>query len=616
MNQKAMIGKCIMGRYEVLERIGGGGMGVVWKANDKVLDRYVALKVLRSEMSEDEDFVRRFRREAKAAASLSHPNIVSIYDVGEDQGLHFIVMELVEGETLRDKLTRQGKLEAEEALDIAGQICLGLSHAHANQIIHRDIKPQNILMTTLGHVKVADFGIARALGGVSNTSTNVVVGSASYLSPEQARNGVVSARSDLYSLGVVLYEMITGKPPFTGDSPVSVALQHVEARVPAVRDRNPEIPVEIENLIAKALAKSPDMRFESADEMLKSIRQLRLSLFQRTETEFAAKGDEQLPKRKKPKTRVSTAVKIFAAFIIIGLAAVAYGIYAFNKWMAVPLVEVPDVVGKPQIEAQALIRGKGLIPQLSAEKYDSNYPANTVISQSPLGGEMVKKGREIYYVLSRGESFAEVPDVRSKTVREAQLELENRELQLGNVDNVFHPTIPKDHVIGQNPREGTSVSLGTRVDLIVSLGQEPETAVVPRLIGLPSVDKARALLEENLLELGEVSQVPGQLPYGTIISQNPEEGTEVSIRSRVAVAISLGSQAPVHSHEAEIKVPNKNKLVNVRVVVMDLDGEVVRHDRNENPGDTVTVSFQYKGNVAILRIYFDGELSREELVEP
>lgn len=611
-----MIGKCIMGRYEILERIGGGGMGVVWKANDKVLDRYVTLKVLRPEMSEDEDFVRRFRREAKAAASLSHPNIVSIYDVGEDQGLYFIVMELVEGETLRDKLTRQGKLEVEEALNIAGQICLGLSHAHTNQIIHRDIKPQNILITTLGHVKVADFGIARALGGVSNTSTNVVVGSASYLSPEQARNGVVSARSNLYSLGVVLYEMLTGKPPFTGDSPVSVALQHVEAKVPAVRDKNPEIPVEIENLIAKALAKSPDMRFQSADEMLKSIRQLRLSLFQRTETEFAAKGDERLARRKKPKARVSTAVKIFAVFVIIGLAAAAYGIYAFNKWMAVPLVEVPDVVGKPQIEAQALIREKGLIPQLSAEKYDSNYPANTVISQSPLGGEMVKKGREIYYVLSRGESFAEVPDVRSKTVREAQLELENRQLQLGNVDNVFHPTVPKDNVIGQNPREGTSVSLGTRVDLIVSLGQEPETAVVPRLIGLPSLDKARALLEENLLELGEVSQISGQLPYGTIISQNPEEGTEVPIRTRVAVAISLGSQEPVHSHTVKIKVPNKANPVNVRVVVMDLDGELVRHDRNESPGDNINVSFQYKGNVAIMKIYFDGELAREEIVKP
>ena len=197
-----MIGRKILGRYKIVERIGGGGMGVVWKANDLILDRHVALKILRPEMSEDEDFVLRFRREAKAAASLSHPNIVSIYDVGEDQGLHFIVMELVEGETLRDKLNREGRLEPEEALNIAAQICLGLAHAHNNNIIHRDIKPQNILLTELGHVKVADFGIARALGVVSTTSTDLVVGSASYLSPEQARNGQVSARSDLYSLGL------------------------------------------------------------------------------------------------------------------------------------------------------------------------------------------------------------------------------------------------------------------------------------------------------------------------------------------------------------------------------------------------------------------------------
>lgn len=615
MNRNAMIGRSIIGRYEILERIGGGGMGVVWKANDRILDRHVALKVLRPEMSEDEDFVRRFRREAKAAASLSHPNIVSIYDVGEDQGLYFIVMELVEGETLREKLVRQGKLEIGEALNIAGQICLGLSHAHTNKIIHRDIKPQNILITSLGHVKVADFGIARALGGVSNTSTNVVVGSASYLSPEQARNGVVSTRSDLYSLGVVLYEMIAGKPPFTGDSPVAVALQHVEARVPALREKNPDIPVELENLIAKALSKNPEQRFQSADEMLKSIRQLSLSLFQGTEHGFAAKGDAGVARRRKQKQRVSTAVKVLAIFVLLGLSLAAYGIYAFNKWMAVPIVEVPDIVGETQIEAQRLLREKGLIPQLSAEKYDREYPANTVISQSPLGGERVKKGREVYYVLSRGESFAEVPDVRGKGFREAQLELENRQLQLGNVDRMGHPTVPKDHVIGQNPREGTSVPIGTRVDLSVSKGADSEDAVVPKLVGL-LLEDAQALLHENLLELGEVNQVQGQLPYGTVVSQDPEQGAEVPVRTRVTVVISLGSQEPVHSHTMTFKVPDKGKPVNAKVVVVDLDGENVRHDRNENPGETVTISFQYKGNVAIVKLYFDGEIVDESIVKP
>jgi len=219
-----MVGRMIAGRYEIVEKIGSGGMGVVWKAKDKILDRHVALKILRPEMSEDQAFVQRFRQEAKAAASLSHSNIVNIYDVGQDRGLHYIVMELVEGQTLRDKLNEAGRLSVDEAVNIAIQICLGLAHAHACGIIHRDIKPQNILITNTGQVKVADFGIARALGSASNTGKSIVVGSASYLSPEQVTNQAVTAASDLYSLGVVLYEMVTGELPYTGDTPIAVAI--------------------------------------------------------------------------------------------------------------------------------------------------------------------------------------------------------------------------------------------------------------------------------------------------------------------------------------------------------------------------------------------------------
>lgn len=610
-----MIGRSILGRYKILQRLGGGGMGIVWKANDLVLDRCVALKILRPEMSEDDDFVWRFRREAKAAASLSHPNIVNIYDVGEDQGLYFIVMELVEGETLRDKLTREGKLEPNEALRIAEQICLGLSHAHKNKIIHRDIKPQNILLTESGDVKVADFGIARALGGVSTTSTNVIVGSALYLSPEQARNGLVTARSDLYSLGVVLYEMITGNPPFSGDSPVAVALQHLDAEVPAIGEEGGKVSHELENLIAKALAKSADDRFQSADEMLESIRQCMSSALEKPRPQFAVKGDEAVSKRTRRKPQPSTAVKVLAVFLILGAAIAGYGIYAFKKWMAVPTVEVPDVVGKPHIEAQTLLREKGFVPQLAAEKYDRDYPANTVISQSPLGGEKAKKGRVVYYTLSLGESYEEVPNVREMSLREAQLELENCRLQLGNVDHISHPTISKGHVIGQNPREGTSVSIGTRVDLIVSKGPEVETVEVPGILGI-SQEQAQAILNEHLLDLGEVRQVPSQEPAGTVISQDPEEGVEVPVRTKVDIAVSQGVEQPLHSYTAKIEVPDKGKPVNVKVIVTDLDGETVRHNRSENPGETITVSFLYKGNVAILKVYFDGELVSESLVKP
>ncbi len=566
MDSKHMIGRKILGRYKIVERLGGGGMGVVWRANDLVLDRHVALKVLRPEMSEDDDFVQRFRREAKAAASLSHPNVVSIYDVGEDQGLHFIVMELVEGETLRDKLNREGRLDPAEALDIAAQICRGLAHAHNNQIIHRDIKPQNILLTDLGHAKV-------------------------------------------------LYEMITGKLPFTGDTPVAVALQHVEARVPSVREAVPDIHEEIEKLITKALAKDPSERFQSAEEMLQAIRRCRSALLYRTEPEFSAKGDEAMGRRSRRKQSSSTAVKLLIAFILVGLAIGGYAIYSFYQWMAVPIVEVPDIVGMPHIQAQAALREKGLVPRLSAEKYDKNFPAGTVISQSPLGGEKVKVGREIYYTLSKGEEYVEVPDVRRLTLREAQLELENHQLQLGNVDQISDPTVPKDHVISQNPREGTSVSIGTRVDLVVSKGAEPETAIVPDLLGLTEA-QAAAVLADNLLDLGEVTGAPSQAPTGTVIAQIPQAGEEVPVRTKVDITVSMGTQGGVHSHTLKIEVPDKGRPVHVRLTVTDLDGESVRHNRNEAPGDTLTISFQYKGEFAIIKVYFDGELADQRRIVP
>ena len=616
MTLKDLPGKKILNRYEVRERIGGGGMSVVWKAYDLVLDRNVALKVLRPEMSEDEDFIRRFRREAKAAASLSHPNIVNIYDVGEDQGLYFIVMELVEGETLRDRLKREKRLELKEALNIAAQICEGLSHAHANRIIHRDIKPQNILITKQGHVKVADFGIARALGGVSTTSTGVVVGSAPYLSPEQAKNGVVSARSDLYSLGVVLYEMLSGSPPFAGESPVAVALQHLEAEIPSLREKNPDIPPAVDALVRKAMAKMPEDRFQSADEMLKAIRQIQSSYAASSEEIPDPGGDEALPRGRKQKRGLSLAAKILLGFLVAALGIAGYAVYLFNKWMAVPIVEVPNIVGKTQMEAQAILREKGLIPQIAAEQYDPNYPANVVISQSPMGGEKVKKGREVYYVLSKGEKFVTVPDVSGKTALEAQLEFQNVGLDIGNVGFEFHPTVPKDRVISQNPRAGTQVAIGTKVDVEISKGAQPETVKVPKVVGL-SKDDAEALLKSSLLDVGTVSQVPGQEPYGTVLQQAPAEGTEVPIRSKVDITISLGPEKPPNTYSFTVKVPDSGKpAVNVRVVVTDTAGERVVYDKNEKPGVEVPIRFEYKGSQAILKVYFDGVLASQATIRP
>ncbi|WP_040948595.1 Stk1 family PASTA domain-containing Ser/Thr kinase, partial [Gorillibacterium massiliense] len=266
-----MIGQTLSGRYEIIEIIGGGGMALVYRARDILLNRIVAVKVLRPQFVHDEEFIQRFRREGQSAAALSHPNIVSIYDVGQRGDIHFIVMEYVEGTTLNDLIKERAPLQVEEAVNIASQICDALDHAHSNQIIHRDIKPHNILIGRNGRVKVTDFGIARAGASSSITQTGSVVGSVHYFSPEHAKGTLAGAKSDLYSLGIVLYQMLTGKLPFSGESPVSVALKHLQENVPEPRKVNPLIPQSVENVILKAMRKNPDNRYQSAREMLADL---------------------------------------------------------------------------------------------------------------------------------------------------------------------------------------------------------------------------------------------------------------------------------------------------------------------------------------------------------
>ena len=266
-----MEGQRLGGRYQLESRVGGGGMAIVYKARDLILNRPVAVKVLRSQFCTDEDFVNRFRREAQAVASLSHPNVVGVYDVGQEGDTHYMVMEYIEGYTLKEVIIQRGALPVEEAVRIAEQICDALDHAHQNQIIHRDIKPHNIMIGKNGRVKVTDFGIARAVTSATITHTNAMLGSVHYFSPEQARGGITGEKSDLYSLGIVLYEMVTGELPFSGDSPISVALKHLQEPLPEPRTVNPAIPQSVENVIFKALVKDPFLRYSSAREMLEDL---------------------------------------------------------------------------------------------------------------------------------------------------------------------------------------------------------------------------------------------------------------------------------------------------------------------------------------------------------
>ncbi len=620
-------GRKVLNRYKILEKIGGGGMSVVWKAYDLVLDRNVALKILRPEMSEDEDFIRRFRREAQSVASLSHPNIVNIYDVGEDQGLYFIVMELIgEGETLRDYMKSKGRLPVGRALEIASEICEALAHAHGKRIIHRDIKPQNILLTAEGRAKVADFGIARALGSLSTTTRDMVVGSAPYISPEQARNGVATAKSDLYSLGVVLYEMLSGRQPFAGDSPVAVALQHVEADAPSLRENAPSIPPIVDELVRKAMAKDPLARFQTAEEMLSAIRNAQARLAEGPSREPASndspsgnQGDATVAKTKGKRKPLSLAVKLFLGLMAITLVAVAWAGFQFMEWFQNPEVEVPDVVGRSQVEGQRLLSNAGLVLKVAGEKYDDTAPAGTILSQSPLGGERAKSGRDVWVTISKGPDYAKVPDVRGKIFPlEVDVEFENAGVTRGDVEFVYHPSIPKDRVISQSVPGGLDVAKGTVIDLRVSQGAEPTTTTVPTLTGL-NVDVVEETLSEALLDLGVVlyQETPG-VPKGTVISQDPPAGTEVPLLSKVNV-IAAG-EPPVVKHTYTKTFHPKDILSGntpVRVIISVTDSvqrDMVVYDRTVLPTDgPQTVTFQWQGSIATVKTNVGGKISTETI---
>ena len=544
-----MIGKILGGRYELLEEVGKGGMAVVYKAKCLLLNRIVAVKVLRTELGENQEFLNRFNVEAQAAASLSNPNIVSVYDVGEENGIHYIVMEYVEGVPLKEYIKRMGRLSWQETVKIAIEICKGLAAAHAKNIIHRDIKPQNIIVTNTGAIKVADFGIARAATTSTMTAENDVLGSVYYFSPEQARGGFVDTRTDIYSLGVVMYEMLTGHVPYDGDSPVAIAMKHIENTPASITAADPSVPASVESIVFKAMQKDTSRRYQTITEMerdlVRVISDPRTSIYHETPDNDIEKTRKMAPvnipesrveeienkDEKSNKKTIILAIVTSLIFVSI-LSAIAISFLKLGG-SGKDKILVPLFVGMTIEEAEAKADSEGFGLEIAGYK-DSNEDEDVVLEQKPRENQVVtEKGSVVKITLSRkaDEKFA-LDDFKNKDANTVKSQLEKMGIKV-KIETQKNDNIDEGKIIKQSPQAGKKVSKGDTVTLYVSGNDEDEKQVpVPRLVGKTKA-QAEKLLKEAGLVLGKVSHSESDLEKDTVISQGltgfVNEGTKINI---------------------------------------------------------------------------------------
>lgn len=621
-----LINRTLDKRYTILERIGGGGMADVYRAHDKLLDRSVAVKVLRSQFTSDEEFVTRFRREAQAAARLSHPNIVNIYDVGCDEDIYYIVMEYISGETLKERIQRAGQLSIESAVRIALEIAEALENAHQNGLVHCDIKPHNILTTKAGRIKVTDFGIAKAVTSATMTHTGTIIGSVHYFSPEQAKGAAVGAKSDIYSLGVVMYEMLTGTVPFNGETPISIALKHLQEEPRPLRESNPDVPPLVEAIVLKAMAKEPDQRFNDISEMITDLR-LAQNYLRDDHTRRLSREDyptQVLPRITPPagegavKTQQPVAAKtrskawIWALTGLLMVAFVTGAFLAYGKFWSLNEVVVPSVVGKQVDSARNILTDKNLRVSV-VESFHDKIPAGQVISQNPEAGSTVKEQRTINLIVSKGGEITVVPDVRGLNRRDAELQIKNAGLTLGRIDEQFAPNTVADTVINQNPRPPAQVVKATTIDIVISKGPEPKKLALPDFRGSP-LSTVGSQLESLKLKQGKVTEaVSDKYPAGTIIDQNPQPSTEVSEGATVDFTVAKGTSGALKRAVVQVTVPEGPQRQPVQIVVTDTNGRRVVYDNNHKPGDKVEKTVEGTGTVRI-QVYINGVLLQEQTI--
>lgn len=553
-----MSSKLLLGRYEIIEKIGEGGMSVVYKAKDRLLNRYVAIKILRPEFIKDENFVENFRKESQAAAGLSHPNIVNVYDVGREGNIHFIVMELIDGKSLSQIIEEQGRLDYKDAINIAQQVASALSLAHKNQIIHRDVKPHNILITSSGIAKLADFGIARAVSKESIEEGNEkIMGSVHYFSPEQARGAYVDERSDIYSLGIVLFEMLTGKVPFDGDNPISIALMHVNDPIPSVTSIVKGIPPQLEKVIEKATNKYQSNRYKSADEMITDLDNIDFitkvmgsSIFAE-QIENKKKISEEEPKEetdikklveveeKKPIDKTKLFI-IIASIIVILAGVVGFGF--MNGWFGGKTgeVTVPNFEGMTLSEAMEKAEEVGLSIEEGEEVYSPDQEKGYITSQTPSSGSKVSEGKVIYVNVSLGKKEGVVPNLIDKDYKDVKKYLEQLGFELGVVVKVTS-TKPENTIISQSIEAGKSAERGTAIDVEISDGKGKEMKTVPFLIG-KNIDEAKAEILAAGFKVGNINyEESTEYEKNKVTGQQYIGGTELEEGSAINILVSKGT---------------------------------------------------------------------------
>ncbi|WP_187296198.1 Stk1 family PASTA domain-containing Ser/Thr kinase [Tepidibacter mesophilus] len=628
--------KMLNNRYEILDKIGDGGMAFVYKARCTILNRVVAIKVLRPEFSDDEEFLLKFKNEALASAGLAHPNIVNIYDVGQDEDINYIVMEYVDGMNLKDLIKKKGALDYSYALDIMKQIAMALNQAHKNGIVHRDIKPHNILISKDNLAKVADFGIAKATTSSTITVVGNVIGSVHYFSPEQARGGYIDKTSDLYSLGIVLYEMLAGKVPFKGDTPVNIALKHINEDIDFEKDIPTDIPKDIKGLLYKLTQKKQSDRYQNAYELINDIEHIENNIELDFEEDYELYHTQKLDSlneelkasiskeikeegantnmRKKSKNKISSKKKmtilgvLFALILSFSITFIAYNL---KDLFITKNYEMPDFENNTLEDATSRLESIGVSVQVRNELYDSAVEKNHIIDQIPAAGSSIRKGQTVKFDVSKGGEPVTVPNLVRKTLDSAENILKESDLKEGVIDYEFS-SLPEGTIISQKPRAFTEVEEGTGIDFIVSKGEEVKLVRVPDLVG-KTLEDARILLVD--LGIGKIKYEENKnKKEGVILNQSLKGGQHVEEGKKIDLIVNEYKEEKVEEPskkiiEKQISFALSEEEQTVRVVVKEGNGAKAIYDKTINvqeSGNMITVPIQgYEGETKEYEIYVD-----------